>query len=274
MTAGEEAAFASLARRIAESGGLTLEAYKAKCIKRRIAVRMRACGVHTYAEYLAVLDQTPKELERLLDTLTINVTKFFRNPETWGRVRDLVLPGLLAPGQGPIRIWSAGCSSGEEAYTLAMILADALSQLGRAHELSRVTIDATDIDRVSLEKARAASYPEAALSDAPPGLVSRYGKRDAAGSITVVDEVRRLVRVTRHDVTSEPPLNAPYQLIVCRNVVIYFDRPTQERLMTVFYDALAPGGVLVLGKVETIFGPSRSRLELVEPRERIYRRPA
>ncbi|HUL71029.1 MAG TPA: protein-glutamate O-methyltransferase CheR [Gemmatimonadales bacterium] len=274
MTAGDEAAFASLAQRIAESAGLTLEAYKTKCIKRRIAVRMRACGVHTYVEYLAVLDRTPKEMDRLLDALTINVTKFFRNPETWGRVRDLVLPGLLAPGQGPIRIWSAGCSSGEEAYTLAMILADALSSVGRAHELSRVTIDATDIDRVSLEKARAASYPEAALDDAPPGLVSRYGKRDAAGNITVADEVRRLVRVTRHDVTSEPPLNAPYQLIVCRNVVIYFDRPTQERLMTVFYDALAPGGVLVLGKVETIFGPSRSRLELVEPRERIYRRPA
>jgi chemotaxis methyl-accepting protein methylase len=274
MTAGEEAAFATLARRIAESAGLTLESYKEKCIKRRIAVRMRACGVHTYAGYLEVLDRTPREMERLLDTLTINVTKFFRNPETWGRVRDLVLPALLAPGQGPIRIWSAGCSSGEEAYTLAMILADALSSQGRAHELGRITIDATDIDRVSLERARAASYSEAALSDAPPGLVAKYGKRDAEGRITVTDDVRRVVRIIRHDVTSEPPPSAPYQLIVCRNVIIYFDRPTQERLMTVFYDALAPGGVLVLGKVETIFGPSRSRLELIEPRERIYRRPA
>jgi chemotaxis methyl-accepting protein methylase len=272
MTAGDDAAYGQLIRQISQWAGLALDAYKPKCLKRRIAVRMRACGVHTYADYLATLQQNPPELERLVDVLTINVTRFFRNPETWSRIEDLVLPGLLEPG-GRIRVWSAGCASGEEAYTLAMILAAALEREGRPEALDRVAIDATDIDRESLERAQAARYPEATLEDAPPGLIARYGRREADGTIAVVEPVRRLVRVRRHDLTREPPPQPPYQLIVCRNVIIYFDRTTQERLMTVFHDALAPGGILVLGKVETIFGPTRSRLELIEPRERIYRRP-
>ena len=264
----------ALTRRISETAGLALDAYKSKCLRRRIAVRMRAVGVHTYADYLDVLDRAPGELDRLLDALTINVTKFFRNRETWDRVADAIAPELLIRREGRARIWSAGCASGEESYTLAMIFAEGAERLGHGSWVERFTIDATDIDRLSLERARAARYPSAIFSETPPELVARYCRADGADAFVVVDRLRERVSVRRHDLIQDPAPRAPYDLIVCRNVIIYFDRPTQEQLLLTFHDALAPSGFLVLGKVETIFGPARTQLDLIEPRERIYRRPA
>ncbi len=271
MTGPDEAGFATLTRRISESAGLALGAYKDKCLKRRIAVRMRACGVHTYADYLAVVEQTPGELQRLTDVLTINVTKFFRNRETWDRVAALVVPELYGRA-GPIRIWSAGCSSGEEPHTLAMLFADISERQGHPEWLERVTIDATDIDRQSLERAREGVYPAAAFSEALAEEIARYCGAEAGGALRVDQRLRRRLQVLRHDMLIDPPPNPPYDLIVCRNAIIYFDRPTQERLMETFRTALRPCAFLVLGKVETIFGAARGGLDLIEPRERIYRR--
>ena len=129
MTVHEDAAFDALAKDLTVRTGVSLAAYKPKCLRRRIAVRMRACGVHTYDEYRGVLANTPEEVEKLHDALTINVTRFFRNPETWDAVKANVLPGLLAKN-APVRAWSAGCSSGEEAHTLAMLWADAAERAG------------------------------------------------------------------------------------------------------------------------------------------------
>ena len=128
------------------------------------------------------------------------------------------------------------------------------------------------MDSTSLERTRAAAFPESAFSETPAELVRRYFTADAPRRPGPA--LQRLVRVLKHDLTCEPPPAPPYDLIVCRNVVIYFDRPTQERLFLAFAEALAPGGVLLLGKVETLFGAARERLVLEEPRERIYRRPA
>lgn len=269
----EDAAFAALARQIAQTSGFALEAYKDKCIRRRIAVRMRACGVHTYDDYRALLDRTPHEYERLRDALTINVTRFYRNAETWNLLRRDVLPRLLDPPRSQLRAWSAGCASGEEPYTLAMLAAELLDRAGRGDELAQVSIDATDIDRASLERARAASYRPEALAEMPDGLAGTYFEADGAVR-RVVERIRRRVHVQRLDLSRDPPLRSDYELIICRNVVIYFDRPMQERLFGIFADALAPGGYLVLGKVETLFGPARDRFGLVDPRERIYRRTA
>ena len=119
---------------------------------------MRACGVHTYEDYRMLLDRSPNEYERLRDALTINVTRFYRNAETWNLLRRDVLPALLDRRRGEVRVWSAGCSSGEEPYTLAMLAADHLDRAGRGDELARLTIDATDIDRASLDRAQAARY--------------------------------------------------------------------------------------------------------------------
>lgn len=271
MTA-DDAGFAQLARQITRTSGFTLGAYKDKCVRRRIAVRMRACGVHTYDDYRALLDRRPGEYDRLRDALTINVTRFYRNAETWNLLRREVLPALLDTRLVDVRMWSAGCASGEESYTLAVLAAAHLDRAGRGDELARLTIDATDIDRNSLERARGACYRADGLTQLPEDLGGPYF--EAAGDERrVVDRVRRRVQVRSLDLSREPPLRTDYDLILCRNVVIYFDRPMQERLFQTFAGSLVPGGYLVLGKVETLFGAARDRLSLVDPRERVYRRP-
>ena len=131
-------------------------------------------------------------------------------------------------------------------------------------------MDATDLDRASLERAVAGRYRESAFEEMPADLVARYCTAGEARDVVPV--VRALVRFRQHDLLREPPPHAPYDLILCRNVVIYFDRATQQRLFDGFADALAPGGVLVLGKVETLLGAARDRLRLDDTRERIYRR--
>jgi chemotaxis methyl-accepting protein methylase len=268
----DDVAFAALARQISRTSGFALEAYKDKCIRRRIAVRMRACGVHTYDDYRALLDRSPNEYERLRDALTINVTRFYRNAETWNLLRRDVLPGMLDSPRAEVRVWSAGCASGEEPYTLALLAADYLDRAGRGDGLARLRIDATDIDRASLDRARAGCYRIEGLTELPDDLARPYFEL-AGTERRVVDRVRRRVHVRHLDLSHQPPPRTDYDLILCRNVVIYFDRPMQERLFQAFADALVPGGYLVLGKVETLFGPARDRLSLVDPRERVYRRP-
>jgi len=258
----DERAFQALTQKISKARGLSCESYKDKCLKRRIGVRMRARGVHTYDDYSRLLDSDAREYQELLDALTINVTKFFRNLETW----DALRPHLrrLGAAQPDLRIWSAGCASGEEPYTIAVLVLDTLGEAAGG----RAIIDATDIDRLSLERTRAAKYPDAAFTEMPAQLKLRYFRDDQPLPL-----VRELVHVRAHDLMRERPPRPPYHLIVCRNVVIYFERQAQERLFQVFVDALAPGGVLLLGKVETLFGPARERLRLVDPRERIYTKP-
>lgn len=213
-------------------------------------------------------------MDLLLDALTINVTKFFRNRETWEWLGHHILPELFQAESGPIRVWSAGCASGEEAYTLAMLSALVLERLKRPDWLPRLQVDATDIDRESLQRAATGRYAARAFSDADPLMAERFCRPVGAGELEVLPELRSLVTVSRLDLTSEAPPTTSYDLICCRNVIIYFDRVTQARLMHRFADALGPRGVLVLGKVETILGEARSRFELVEPRERIYRKAA
>ncbi len=267
----DERAFEALTQKISRARGVTCEAYKDRCLRRRIAVRMRARGVHTFEAYSRLLDQDAREYDLLLDALTINVTKFYRNPEAW-RALAGPLAELWRTRQGRVRAWSAGCASGEEPYTLAVALAEAARGAGEDSLLARARIDATDVDRQSLDRIRAAEFPESAFGEMPAALVGRYFTPGPPRQ--PLPALRRIVRVLKHDLTREPPPDAPYDLIVCRNVVIYFDRPMQERLFAAFTDALTPGGVLLLGKVETLSGPARERLILEDPRERIYRKPA
>jgi chemotaxis protein methyltransferase CheR len=268
----DERAFRALTQKITRARGLACDSYKDRCLRRRIAVRMRARGVHTFEAYSRLLDADTHEYDLLLDALTINVTKFFRNAETWHALQPR-LDALWAARRGRLAAWSAGCASGEEPYTVAVALAEAARRAGPegVATLAAARVDATDIDRVSLERTRAAAFPEAAFSEMPADLARRYFTVEAPRRPR--PELQRLVHVARHDLTSQPPPDPPYDLIVCRNVVIYFDRPLQERLFTQFAEALAPGGLLLLGKVETLVGPARERLVLEEPRERIYRSP-
>lgn len=269
MTAApEDDALAALLTQIAEARGLACGGYKPNCLRRRLAVRMRARGVHTYREYAALLQGDADEYDRLLDALTINVTKFFRNPEAWDALAARFLPALWADGQGRVRCWSAGCASGEEPYTMAMLLLEQGRRAGSG--AVRCGVDATDLDPAVLARAEAGAFRAAALDETAPEMRDRYFS--GAEPWTVTADVRALVRFRRHDLLREPPPAAPYDLITCRNVVIYFERPNQERLYHAFADALRPGGILMLGKVETLVGAVRDRFRLEDVRERIYRR--
>ncbi len=270
----EERAFRALTEKITQARGICCEAYKDRCLKRRIAVRMRARGVHNFADYSRVLDGDAHEYDLLLDALTINVTKFFRNPETWAALAPHLLERWRA-SEGAMVVWSAGCASGEEAYTAAIALAEAARTSHTSDRLSRARVVATDIDRVSLERAQAARYPASAFTEMPPDIARRW--LDPAGpdeTRTPRPEIRSLVHVQRHDLTRDRAPDGGFDLIVCRNVVIYFDRDSQERLFQSFALALKPGGLLVLGKVETLLGPARERLRLLDARERLYQWPA
>jgi chemotaxis methyl-accepting protein methylase len=266
----DDPALDSLMGKIEREHGLRLASYKQPCLRRRLAVRMRACGAHTFGAYAEVLDAVPAEYDRLLDALTVNVTRFFRNPETWALLGRRVVPELWArPGR--VRVWSAGCASGEEPYSLALLFAEhAAAGEGVEAALARLRIDATDLDPEAVEVARRAEYPAAALAEVPPALLARWFSAEPPHR--VASALARRVRVAVHDLTREPPPAPPYHLIVCRNAVIYFDRVTQERIFAAFAEALVPGGRLLLGKVETLYGPARARFDLEEPRERLFRR--
>ena len=267
---GDDEELEKLKRKIERDRGFNCSFYKDKCLRRRIAVRMRARGRRSFAEYAALLEQEPAEYEPLLDTLTINVTKFFRNPETWEAVEAQVVPHLFA-ARGPIRVWSAGSASGEEAYTVSILLQEWAEKHRRTAELERVRIVGTDIDRRSLENAQRGLYPDLSLTETPARVRERWFS--PGPPFRIRPEAQRGVSFARRDLISERA-EGGQSLVFCRNVVIYFDREIQERLFKDFYDALVPGGFLVLGKVETLIGVARTLFRPVNNRERIFQKPA
>jgi chemotaxis methyl-accepting protein methylase len=269
--ASPDADFAALIQKIAVERGFACASYKERCLRRRIAVRMRARAVHTYSDYMRVLDADPDEYDRLVDTLTINVTKLFRNWDVYEAIARTVVPAVWARGSERMSVWSAGCASGEEPYSIGALFHRYARERRELARLETLEILATDIDSRILEIARRATYDEAAFADTPRELRAPYFSSGTPS--TVVPDVRALITFARHDLLREPVPRKHLDLIVCRNVVIYFDRESQERLFERFVDALVPGGFLVLGKVETLLGSARGALENVEPRARIFRRP-
>jgi chemotaxis protein methyltransferase CheR len=263
-------AFATLTDKIARERGFGAAHYKGTCLRRRIAVRMRARGARDFAEYIGVLDRDPDEYERLIDALTINVSKLFRNADTWRAVSREVMPALWELPLPAIRTWVAGCAAGEEAYTVAALWHRQARAAGALDQLARVHIAATDIDRACLEAAGHGSFSATALEETPIDVRDEFFGRSEP--FVASDALKRLVHFERRDVLQESPPRGPWHLITCRNVIIYFDRAAQDALIRRFFDALVPGGFLVLGKVETLLGASRSLFQAVDQRQRIFRR--
>jgi chemotaxis protein methyltransferase CheR len=257
--------------KITRDSGFQCSSYKDKCLRRRIAVRMRARSADSYSDYAGLLDADSREYERLVRSLTVNVTKFFRNWDTYDVIERQVIPNLLDRGEQQLRIWSAGCSSGEEPYSLAILLHKHASEIRHPERLGSVKIVGTDIDVDCLGEAERSFYGQGALGDTPPHLEEKYFP-SVAGMRTMIPEVRNLVSFERSDILSSPPPFDSAHLIVCRNVIIYFEREAQERLFEQFHRNLAPGGFLVLGKVETLLGNARSMFTPVNARERVFRK--
>jgi chemotaxis protein methyltransferase CheR len=273
----EDTEFQALLAKISAERDFRCASYKEKCLRRRIGVRLRARGIQGYGEYARLLDGDAREYEKLLDTLTINVTKLFRNWETYARLAECVIsplwrawsPLARSSPTSSLNVWSAGCSSGEEPYSLAVLLHQHALQVSEPDRLARVCVLGTDIDRESLVRAARGTFLDAAFADTPADLRARYFAAEAPYAIDPA--VAAMVRFERRDLINESA-PAGQHLIACRNVLIYFDRDTQEQLFQRFHDALVPGGYLLLGKVETLLGPTRNLFDPVDARERIFQR--
>lgn len=243
--------------------------YKDRPFKRRLAVRMRSVGVQTYGEYLLYLKQNREEMEKLKDTLTINVTRFFRNRETFEYLENFLSRAFIK-GKNNIRVLSAGSSTGEEAYSLAILF----DRIGRVHQFE-YKITGIDIDEDAVRKAREGIYTEYSFSETSEEEKTKYftkvGKDWAIG-----DRYRRNVNFVSMDIKDEAQMLelGMFDIIVCRNILIYFSKEFQERILSIFARMLRDNGVLVLGKVEIIMGSAKKSFEPENIKERIYRKIA
>jgi two-component system CheB/CheR fusion protein len=229
--------------------GFDYAGYRRPTLIRRFEKRMQAVGAGDWSEYRRHLEDHPGEFDELFNAILINVTGFFRDPETWELVASDVIPKVLEekPSESPIRVWSAGCASGEEAYTIAMLLADAL---GDEAYRERVKIYATDIDDEALTEARDSTYTSKQLSEVPAELRERFFQ-PVNHSFGFRPELRRSVIFGRNDLHKDPPISR-VDLLVSRNTLMYFSAELQERILANFHFALNRGGFLIVGKAEAL----------------------
>ncbi|MEP7383359.1 MAG: protein-glutamate O-methyltransferase CheR [Gemmatimonadota bacterium] len=242
--------------------GIQLPAGKESLVRSRLAKRLRALGISTVQEYLDLVerDTSRAELAEMVDVLTTNKTAFFREIEHFRLLQRVILPDLARTG-APIRIWSAGCSTGEEPYTIAMV---ARESLGPAATLVRIL--ATDISARVLQRARTAEYDVDLVQDVAPDVRRAHLEPVAgvANRVRVAMPTSALVQFARLNLMGDWPMKGPFDVIFCRNVMIYFDKPTQERLVTRLTAMLAPGGHLMVGHSESLSG-LRHDLGYVQP---------
>lgn len=242
--------------------------YKDRCIRRRIAKRLRVCQVDDFASYLERLEMDRDELATLLATISIHVSQFFRNPDTYRILEQKVLPDLCrrarAAGRTKLTLWSAGCASGEEPYSLAMLVDDLATTDLDIHIL------ATDISKPVLETARFGLFDAARLKEVPPAVIEKYFRVEN-GHYQLIERIRDKVEFLQHNIMTASDYPAA-DLILCRNVLIYFTRSEQERILSRFAAALPEHGALILGRSETITGNTRRYYQSEFPAERVYRR--
>ncbi|KNZ71026.1 chemotaxis protein CheR [Thermincola ferriacetica] len=223
--------------------GLDLTGYKRPQMERRINSLMRSVKCGSYDDYLDLMDKEPQHWRKFIDTLTINVSEFYRNPPQWEVLQQKIIPMLLENSPN-LKVWSAGCSTGEEPYTLAMIF---------AYNFPRVSVSilATDIDEEVMAKAKNGIYNEKAVANLPRLYITKYFKQEGSNYI-IADEIKRKVRFQKHNLLKDV-FDKNFDLILCRNVVIYFTEESKSALYKRFHESLKPGGVLFTGSTEQIF---------------------
>ena len=240
--------FKKISDLVYRTSGINLKTGKESLVRARLMKRLRAKGMPSVNDYLDFIhsEQGSDELAQFIDVMTTNKTSFFREAEHFHYLRDQVLPELTAQR---LRFWSAACSSGEEPFTLAMWLREHLPDI----DARDVLILATDISRRMLNKAHQAVYPAATVKSLPSPQFKKYfislnGRQ--VGNCRVADEVRSMVRLAWLNLLEKWPMKGPFNVIFCRNVMIYFDSPTQQKLINRFWDLLDPGGYLFVGHSE------------------------
>ena len=246
---GKEEDWARLLRLLRTASGVDFTFYKKSTIRRRVARRMALHKLESIGEYLKLLEQHHAEIDILFREILIPVTGFFRDPEVFVALKETVLPRIIEanrPGS-PIRIWVPGCSSGEEAYSIAMCL---LEYLGDRASTTTIQIFGTDINEVAIEKARAGVYSGIEMSDVSPERRLRFFTR-ANGNYSVNPGLREPCIFARPDLTKDPPFSK-LDLISCRNVLIYLESVLRQRVLSLFHYALRDSGMLMLGRSESL----------------------
>ena len=260
--------FENLLRYLRDSRGFDFTGYKRTSLMRRVRHRMEQAGYQTFDEYLDVLQASSDEFAALFNTILINVTAFFRDEQAWNFLRDEAVPMMLAERgpNDPVRVWSAGCASGQEAYTLAILLAEAL---GPEAFRQRVKIYATDVDEHALAEARAATYDAKAVEAIPRDLLDLYFENNG-GRYVFRPDLRRAVIFGRNDLVKDAPISR-VDLLVCRNTLMYFNAETQRNVLSHLHFALAPQGTLFLGHAEMLLSHS-DRFTPLNLKHRIFRK--
>jgi two-component system, chemotaxis family, CheB/CheR fusion protein len=262
--------FEALLEFLKHSRTIDFTGYKRTSLERRFRRRLTQVGCASFGDYLDYLEVHPDEYAALFDTLLINVTEFFRDPPAWEYLRDDVLPPLLEAKEAdaPVRVWSAGCASGQEAYSIAILLAEAL---GDEAYRERVKIYATDIDEDALNTARQALYSEHELESVPSDLRERYFV-PVDGRFAFRKDLRRAIIFGRNNLVQDSPISR-LDLLICRNTLMYLTAETQARILRHFHFALDPAGTLMLGKSEMMVS-HRDLFEARDLKKRVFARRA
>jgi chemotaxis protein methyltransferase CheR len=257
-----DAEFEFIRHVIGQNAGIVLGPNKRQLVQGRLARRLRELGLQSYEEYCDhVRDSGPEELVGLVNALTTNVTAFFRENHHFEALSSYMMPEAMQRNQTSrrLRIWSAGCSSGEEPYCLAMTAREALPPSSRWD----LKILATDIDSEMISTAQEGVYPLERVTSVPAARLRRYfrkGAGDLAGYVRVQPEIAALISFRTLNLLQAWPMRGPFDVIFCRNVMIYFDQPTREQLVRRMGELLVPGGYLCLGHSESIHGQTMFRL--------------
>ncbi len=257
--------------KIMRNTNIDFSEYRPQHLKRRLQHRLDSAGCNNYWEYISLLNKDPKEYDRLIEVLTIKESYFFRDTKVFKLLENGIIPEIVsqkqAEGVKKIRAWSCGTATGQEAYSIAILLREALGNRTKDFDIK---ILGTDIDKDALGKAPWCSYDKRALRKIAPHLLFKYFTR-FQDRYVVSDRVRILVDFKHHDVISGIPKRG-MDLVLCRNLLIYFQKELQEKVLHNLHTALNPGGFLILGKTETFPEQVRDYFNVVDLRERIYRK--
>lgn len=246
--------YAAFIGNVKKKTGIDLSLYKEAQMKRRLTSLYEKKGFRNFNEFYKEIHSSGEMLEEFLDRMTINVSEFYRNAQRWDVLEKVIFPQLLVANKR-LKIWSAACSTGEEPYSLAMVLSSHVP-------LRNISIFATDLDSGAIERAKVGLYPERSLKEVPPGIVSKYFVNDGT-YYQVKEEVKNTVSFKQHNLLDDR-YDSGYDLIVCRNVMIYFTEEGKDQIYSNFAKSLKPGGILFVGSTEQIFNPSKYGLESIE----------
>lgn len=240
--------------KIKKKTGIDLSLYKEAQMKRRLTSLYEKRGFRNFLDYYSAIHNDNQLLDEFLDRMTINVSEFYRNAQRWEVLEDKIFPMLLAKNK-KLKIWSAACSTGEEPYSLAMVLSKHVP-------LRDISILATDLDAGVLERAKVGLYQERSLKEVPKNILGKYFVNEGQ-HYQVKDEIKNTVQFKQQNLLGDP-YGLEFDLIVCRNVMIYFTEEAKDQIYSAFSKALRPGGVLFVGSTEQIFNPSKYGFESEE----------